>query len=51
MRIVNLNRPELDALQEAFDDKLILVGDSCKPGQIYDAMHSAYNKAFVYGAR
>ena len=48
---VRSNRPELDALQEAFDDKLILVGDSCKPGQIYDAMHSAYNKAFVYGAR
>ena len=48
---VRSNRPDAEALREAFDDKLILVGDSCRPGQIYDAMHSAYNKAFVYEAR
>ena len=47
---VRSNRPEIDALREAFDDNLILVGDACKPGQIYDALHSAYNKAFVFDA-
>ena len=31
--------------------RLILVGDTCKPGQIYDALHSAHDKAFVYDAR
>ena len=31
------------------DDKLILIGDSLKPGQIYDALHSAHDRAFVYG--
>ncbi|MBR1757383.1 MAG: FAD-dependent oxidoreductase [Lachnospiraceae bacterium] len=46
---VRANRPEVDALREAYDDKLILVGDSLRPGQIYDAMHSAHDRAFVYG--
>ena len=47
---VRSNRPEIDALRETFGDNLILVGDACKPGQIYDALHSAYNKAFVFDA-
>ena len=45
---VRPDRPDYDALREAYGDKLILVGDSCKPGQIYDALHSGYDKAFVY---
>lgn len=48
---VRSNRPEADTLREAFGEKLILVGDACKPGQIYDALHSAHDKAFVYAAR
>ena len=44
-------RPELDTLREAFGDNLILVGDACKPGQIYDALHSGHDKAFVFDAR
>ncbi len=45
---VRANRPDYEALREAYDDKLILVGDSCRPGQIYDALHSGHDKAFVY---
>ena len=45
---VRSNRPDFEALREAYGDKLILVGDSCKPGQIYDALHSGHDKAFVY---
>lgn len=45
---VRSNRPEVDELREAFGDQLILVGDACKPGQIYDALHSAHDKAFVF---
>ncbi len=45
------NRPEIDEMKEAFGDKLILVGDACKPGQIYDALHSAHDKAFVFAAK
>ena len=48
---VRSNRPEIDALREAFGDKVILVGDACKPGQIFDALHSAHDKAFVFDAR
>ena len=48
---VRSNRPDLEALCRAFGDKLIMVGDAYKPGQIYDALHSAHDKAFVYGAR
>ena len=44
---VRANRPDYEALREAYDDKLILVG-SCRPGQIYDALHSGHDKAFVY---
>jgi pyruvate/2-oxoglutarate dehydrogenase complex dihydrolipoamide dehydrogenase (E3) component len=42
------DRPDYDALREAYGDKLILVGDSGRPGQIYDALHSGHDKAFVY---
>ena len=45
---VRSDRPDYEALREAYDDKLILVGDSCRPGQIYDALHSGHDKAFVY---
>ena len=45
---VRPDRPDYEALREAYGDKLILVGDSCKPGQIYDALHSGHDKAFVY---
>ena len=45
---VRPDRPDLEALREEYGDKLILVGDSCKPGQIYDALHSGHDKAFVY---
>ena len=48
---VRANRPEIDEMKEAFGDKLILVGDACKPGQIYDALHSAHDKAFVFAAK
>ena len=47
-------RPERAAaaeLKEAFGDKLIMVGDTARPGQIYDALHSGHDKAFVYDAR
>ena len=47
---VRSNRPDIDALRAAFGESLILVGDACKPGQIYDALHSAYDKAFVFDA-
>lgn len=45
---VRPDRPNYEALREAYGDKLILVGDSCRPGQIYDALHSGHDKAFVY---
>ena len=48
---VRSNRPDIDALCESFGDKVVLVGDACKPGQIFDALHSAHDKAFVFDAR
>ena len=47
---VRANRPEYDAFKAAYGDRLILVGDAARPGQIYDALHSAHDRAFVYGA-
>ena len=41
-------RPQLEEFRETFGDKLILVGDSDRPGQIYDALHSGHDRAFVY---
>ena len=46
---VRANRPDLEALRQVYGDNLILVGDSSKPGQIYDALHSGHDKAFVWG--
>ncbi|MBQ9327899.1 MAG: FAD-dependent oxidoreductase [Solobacterium sp.] len=48
---VRSNRADFDALKEAYGDNLILAGDSARPGQIYDALHSAYDRAFVFQAR
>ena len=45
---VRANRPDIDAYREAFCGKVILVGDSARPGQIYDALHSGHDRAFVY---
>ena len=45
---VRANRPELEAFKEAFPGKVILIGDSDHPGQIYDALHSGHDRAFVY---
>ncbi len=48
---VRPDRTLYDELKEAYGDDLVLVGDSCKAGQIYDALHSAHDKAFVFKAR
>ena len=48
---VRPGRPDYEALKEAFGDKLILAGDSAKGGQIFDALHTAYDRAFVFEAR
>lgn len=47
---VRPNRPEYEAFMDAFDDRLILVGDTARPGQIFDALHCGHDRAFVYGA-
>ena len=47
---VRSNRPDYDAFREAYGDKLILVGDTARPGQIFDALHSGHDRAFVYDA-
>ena len=43
-------RPDFVELKETFGDKLILAGDADKPGQIINALHTAYNRAFVFEA-
>ena len=48
---VRSSRPEYDALKKEYGDKLILAGDSRKGGQIFDALHSAYDRAFVFDNR
>ena len=48
---VRSNRPDVDALRAAYGDRLILVGDAARPVQIYDALHAAHDRAFVYEAR
>lgn len=45
---VRSERANITELCEAFGDNVVLVGDADKPGQIYDALHSAYNRAFVF---
>ena len=47
---VRSNRPEFEAFKAAYGDRLILVGDTARPGQIYDALHSGHDRAFVYDA-
>ena len=44
-------RPEYEELKKEYGEKLILVGDSDRPGQIYDALHSGHDRAFVYDAK
>lgn len=46
---VRSSRPGYEELKKEFGNRLILAGDSAKPGQIYDALHTAYDRAFVYG--
>ena len=48
---VRPERPEFEELSKAFGDNLILVGDADRTGQIYDALHTAHDRAFVYSAR
>ena len=48
---VRPERPEFAELSKAFGDNLILVGDADRTGQIYDALHTAHDRAFVYCAR
>ena len=48
---VRPERPLEAELKAEFGDRLILVGDSDRTGQIYDALHSAHDRAFVYCAR
>ena len=45
---VRSNRPEIEEFRAEYGDKLIMVGDSSRPGQIYDALHSGHDRAFVY---
>lgn len=45
---VRSERPGYAELKEAYGDRLVLVGDANKPGQIYDGLHSAHNKAFAF---
>jgi len=47
---VRSSRPDLEGYQRIFDDRVFLIGDSSHPGQIMNALHDAYNKAFVYRA-
>ena len=44
-------RPYYDELKAAYGNRLVLAGDSDRPGQIFDAMHSAYDRAFVFENR
>ncbi|MBQ1506278.1 MAG: FAD-dependent oxidoreductase [Erysipelotrichales bacterium] len=48
---VRSNRSYAEEFRKEFGDKLIYVGDTAKPGQIYDALHSAHDRAFVYDAK
>ena len=48
---VRSQRPEFEALSKAFGDRLVLVGDADRTGQIYDALHTAHDRAFVFEAR
>ena len=43
----NLGGALRDELEAAFD-RVVLVGDAQKPGQIREALHAALDKALVY---
>ena len=45
---VRPNRPDYEALKAEYGDKLILAGDAAKGGQIFDALHAGYDRAFVF---
>lgn len=45
---VRSDRSVYDGLKAAFGDSLVLVGDAARGGQIYDALHSAHDRAFVF---
>ena len=45
---VRSNRPEYDALKAEYKNRLVLAGDAARGGQIFDALHAAYDRAFVY---
>ena len=47
---VRSERPLISELWEEFGENVVLVCDADRPGQIYDALHSAYNRAFVFEA-
>ena len=47
---VKSERPEAEEFRKEFGLNFILVGDASRTGQIYDALHSAYDKAFVFEA-
>ncbi len=48
---VRSNREVVDELRSEYGENVILIGDCSKPGQIYDALHSAYDRAFVFEIR
>ncbi len=45
---VRSDRPDYAEIKKEYGNKLILVGDAARTGQIYDALHSAYDRAFVF---
>ena len=47
---VRPNRPLAEELRRIYGNNLVLIGDSLKGGQIYDALHSAHDRAFVFMA-
>ena len=47
---VRPNRALYAEFKEAFGDDVVLAGDAAKGGQIYDALHAAHDRAFVYKA-
>ncbi|MBQ1826453.1 MAG: FAD-dependent oxidoreductase [Erysipelotrichaceae bacterium] len=48
---VRSNREIVSELRSVYGENVILVGDCDRPAQIYDALHSAYDRAFVFEIR
>ena len=44
-------RPEIEEFRKEFGNNVVLIGDADRTGQIYDALHSAYDRAFVFENR